>query len=112
MIKQIFSISNTFLPAAGRSNLCNRFIISVIRDFWTFFRNLFHRADANLLKYHPVRLNLLLALTKFFLKVIKFMKKVRCFSRISEISLDKFGKIWSMKRRRKGRVKGEKVNGS
>ena len=61
---------------------------------------------------YPVHLNLLLTLTKFFLKVIKFMEKVRCFSRISEISLDKFERIWSMKRRVKGRVKGEKVNGS
>ena len=61
---------------------------------------------------YPVHLNLLLALTKFSLKVIKSMKKVRCFPRISEISLDKFERIWSMKRRAKGRVKGEKVNGS
>ena len=61
---------------------------------------------------YPVHLNLLLALTKFFFKVIKSMKKIRCFSRISEISLDKFERIWSMKRRAKGRVKGEKVNGS
>jgi hypothetical protein len=39
------------------------------------------------------------------------MKRVRFFSRISEISLDKFERIWSMRRRGKERVKGEEGNG-
>jgi len=53
-----------------------------------------------------------LALTKFPLKVIKSVIKVICFSTISEISLDKFKRIWSMKRRERESVRGERANGS
>ena len=68
--------------------------------------------DGNLSKDRPARMNPLLALTKFPLKVIKSMKDIRCFSRISEISLDKFERIWSMKRRERDSVRGERANGS
>jgi hypothetical protein len=57
------------------------------------------------------RLNPLLALTKFSLKVIKSVEKFHCFSGISEISLDKFERIWSMKKRERDSVKGERANG-
>lgn len=71
-----------------------------------------HPGACNLSKYRRARLNPMLPLKKFSVKVIKSVKKFSCFSRISEISLDKFERIWSMKGRERNSVKGERADGS
>jgi hypothetical protein len=40
------------------------------------------------------------------------MRKKVFLRRTPEIYLDRFGRIWSMKRRGRDRVKGERVDGS
>jgi hypothetical protein len=51
-------------------------------------------------------------LTKYFLKVINSIIKKVFLKRAPEISLDKFEKIWSMKRRGGDTVRGEEVDGT
>jgi hypothetical protein len=51
-------------------------------------------------------------LTKYFLKVINSNRKEVFIKRTPEISLDKFERIWSMKRRGRDRVRGEKGDGT
>ena len=50
-------------------------------------------------------------LDEIFLKGYQVCKKLYCFSGISEISLDKFGRIWSMKEGEGESLKGERADG-
>jgi hypothetical protein len=68
---------------------------------------LFHAAETS-----PGSFESSVGLDEIFLKGYQVCEKVHYFSRISEISLDKFERIWSMKKRERDSAKGERANGS